>query len=420
MDAQNTAVSGAFTMVAKTQTALPTMQPSPTATPPYPTASVVKANAVAFIERGNENNLSLWIANVDGSGERKLVGDIGKWSDRTNYFLRWSPDGKWISYISNDKMWIISPDGSEKKKVLSASDKSKRLISYNWHPDGLQIAYTQVGLRDGKFDSESVRILNLKTGETYDVSTHKPQPYGIIIRWTPNGQFLAFNKDASFIVFDAVNHKIKKEILTDSSCSALDNTASVWSPNSKWFFHFHGSGSSSFFWICLSGLDGSNYRIDIDGSTSRPVWDKTGNFLYFVMRKDNSNSNSSLDINQQLQRYNIKTKKTEFILSLGGQTYQYIWSVSVSPDGQTLETHTGISEEQISYVVTDLEFLKTKKITINSGCDWSADSKSFICVSQSNGYSTFHRLNIQTGESIVFSGEHKMVSWIISPIATTP
>jgi PBP1b-binding outer membrane lipoprotein LpoB len=50
-----------------TQTAIPTFiplgptsLPSPTAMPPYPTASVVKSNAVAFIGRDNSNSGWQW------------------------------------------------------------------------------------------------------------------------------------------------------------------------------------------------------------------------------------------------------------------------------------------------------------------------------------------------------------------------
>jgi len=387
-------------------------------TTPYPTASAVNVNAVAFIERDNENNLSLWVANVDGSGERKLVENIGKWSDATNYFLRWSPSGKWISYISNDEMWIISSDGLEQKKVLPASDQNKRLMSYNWAPDDSQIAYSQASLYDSKFDSVSIRILDLKTGETYEISSQKPQPYGSIIRWSPDGQLLAFNKNASFIIFDIVNQKVKQEILTDDlyMCSGLNNTAPVWSPNSKEFFHFQSSGSAAVFWTCMSNLDGANYRIDTNGSTSEPVWDKTGKFLYFVLTK--GDIQGGLDM--ELQRYDVETKEQEFLLSLG-KRHRSGWSVSISPDGKVLDVHTDISEKEGSYIFMDLKSLSvTAKSTFGLNCIWSNNSENFICMSQSNGYSTFHRLNVQTGTDSTFSGEHVIVSWVTSPVATTP
>lgn len=400
---------------------LVTIMPSPTAVPPYPTASVVKSNAVAFIERDSENNLSLWVANVDGSGERKIVESIGKWSDTTNYFLRWSPGGKWISYISGGEVWIVSPDGSNKRDLLPIADKSAYIVSYNWSPSNTQLAYVQTDSQDIPLRFDTVKILNLETGEIYELSSHKTSPYGnTIIRWSPDGQYLVFNKSIFFIVFDVASRKVKKEIVADASsgCPSADNTAPNWSSNSEWFFHFHGSGSSSFFWICLSGLDGSNHTIDVDGAVvSRPVWDKTGNFLYFIAR--NSHGDLNLNADQQLQRYDVRSKKLERLLSLG-QKYQSGWSVSMSPDGRTLEINARISESQQSYILMDLKSLSViKKFTLEYNCVRSGDSENFICISQSNGHSTFHRLNIQTGETTTISGEHTIESWAVPPIATT-
>ncbi len=410
--------------------AIPSITPSPTlitlslptspATIPYPTASTVKASAVAFIS-GN----SLWIANVDGSGERKVV-DIEKNESRSsNYFLRWSPDGKLISYISNGELWVISPDGRNKERILPESNKSKRLISYNWHPDGLQLAYTQVDLCDANICSESVGVLNLKTRDIYRVSTYESQSYGTIVRWSPNGQYLVFNREASFIVFDMKEREVAKEIMTDyigSGCSARDNTAPVWSPNNEWFFHYHGSSSGyGYFWACICSLDGSNHLLQFDETISTPVWDKTGNFLYFVARKANPHGDPDLKIDEWLIRYDVRAQKTEYLLKLRNiQTYDFTGQVSISPDGSTLGVHTQNVENNVSYILVDLKTFSIKNLDLENFCMWSADSENFICLKQSGTYSTFSKFNIQTNEATAFSGEHIVDAWVTSPIAPTP
>lgn len=387
--------------------------------PPYPTASVVKSNAVAFIA---EN--ALWVANVDGSGERKLVDLEANNEWVSGYALGWSPDGKWISYISGGDLWIISPDGSTKNRVLSASDKSTPLFFYDWSPDSSQLVYKQASLLGKEIYSETVRILNLKTGEAYELDFHKRQFYIAVVRWSPNGRYLVFNKEASFVVFDVTDRKVKEEILTGDinyECSSEDNTAPVWSPNSQWFFHVHGIPVGyTYFWICVSGLDGSTRRIDVDGTIySDVIWDKTGNFLYFVSRKIDPHGDPNLDSDQRLQRYDVRTQKLESLLSLG-KKYISGWSVSISPDGSTLETHTEILENKISYILMDLKSLSIRKFTLDLRCVWSRGSQDFVCLSQSNGYSAFHKLNIQTAETTIFSGNHSVREWAISPIVTTP
>lgn len=411
-----------------TITPIPTftmMAPSPTLS--YPTASVVKASAVAFIS-SEGNGYSLRVANVDGSGERKLV-DLEKNDKRMNYFfsLQWSPDGKWISYISNDELWIVSPDGLDKRKVLSASN-SKRLLFYDWAPDSLRISYTQADLPNiySYSLSATAKLLNWETGEEYEISSYKISD-NAFINWSPNGQYLLFNKGNSFIVFDVSNHKIKKEVLIDKTgCSATDsaapNSEPVWSPNSEWFF-YEISAAAHFtdIYMCISKLDGSTQRVELEGTVySDVVWDKTGNFLYFIARNIDPNGNPNLDADQRLERYDVRSRKLERLLSLG-QKYRSAWSISISPDSRTLETHTEISENQTSYILVDLKSLSViKKFILEFSCVWLANIENFICLSESNGYSAFYRLGIQTHDAIIFSGEHALISWVVSPIATSP
>ena len=138
------------TEVNVTPSTTPSVTPLPTAklilpvTPvtPYPTANETKANAVAFISQENAG-YSLWVANVDGSGERKLA-DIpynrqdGDWGI-TSYYLQWSPDGKWISYIRVTCVVYHCPGRLDKKKnflvlmyfVVSNCSQTWRLRSAN-------------------------------------------------------------------------------------------------------------------------------------------------------------------------------------------------------------------------------------------------------------------------------------------------
>ena len=141
----------------------------------------------------------------------------------------------------------------------------------------------------------------------------------------------------------------------------------------------------------------------------------------FVARKTNPDSDPNLKIEEWLMRYDVRTQKAERLLPLREQqSYGYIGSVSISPDGNTLEIHTQTSESQIDYVFIDLKSFSVKNLTLDSICTWSADSKNFICALQSNNYLTFYKFNIETKETNIFSGEHLIESWRVSPIATTP
>lgn len=439
-------VSVTFTSLpAKEISVTPSITPSPTLLPllaptyptaiPYPTASAVKANAVAFIERDREGKLSLWVANMDGSGERKLVGIAPNKSWIYDQILRWSPDGKWISYFSKDDLWIVSPDGLINKKVLSFPD----LYTYVWSPDSSKIAYIQKATY-GPVAQITVGILDLVTEKVFEISSHQaPDP--MPVSWSPDGKYILFAKDFSYIVYDVATGKIAKEIKPNGMGCWVG--WSTWSPNYKWFFDTqHGNGRYSYNWICVSGLDGSNRQINVEGTTSAPVWDKTGNFLYFVARKTNPDSDPNLNIDERLMRYDVRTQKTERLLSLREQqTYDYIQSVSISPDRRTLLLESRFSKTKFDLIFVDIQSLTTTKFTVDFEdlkipltynyfleTAWSPDSQNLVLLAGDvctlygciQYYGSFYTLNVKTGKINIFSGDHPVESWAVSPIAIPP
>jgi Tol biopolymer transport system component len=394
-----------------TQTALPTLAipPSPTVAPPYPTASVTKANAVAFIA---EN--SLWIANVDGSGERKLTDIEDNAFGGSSYLLQWSPDGKSIGYISGDDLWVIFPDGLAKKKILSFQNTDQKIIrTYAWSPDSSKIAYAQTADWSDR-PLISLRIIDLETGIISVLSF--PQTFFAMVKftlsWSPNGQYLLLSRERAFTIFDVATHKILKEIMSYELCPIWHH-GPVWSPNNKWFYHpIYASGIYNMS-ICVSGVDGSSKYIYGSSSSRLPVWDKTGNFLYFTTQ----------DTKQRLLQYDVRTQETKIMLVLEASESSK-WSVSISPDGHILEMDGTISGNQQLFIFLNLDSLSATRFKIPeipsdiisfNTTYWSADNQNLIFLS-----GEFYRLNSQTGKTTVFSGKHSVESWAISPIATTP
>lgn len=53
----------------------------------------------------------------------------------------WSPDGKWIAFIDNDKYIVSSPNGTNRKIISSAS---KRHTAAHWSPDSQYVCYTKM------------------------------------------------------------------------------------------------------------------------------------------------------------------------------------------------------------------------------------------------------------------------------------
>jgi len=445
--------------VTSSPSAMPTLQvlELPTGIP-YPTASTVKANAVAFIERDRAGQLSLWVANVDGSGERKLTDITHNKNWVYDQMFQWSPDGKWISYFSKDDLWIVSPDGLTNKRVLSFPN----LYTYVWSPDGSKIAYENIvsheqtetpspGPESGKVPV-NIGIIDLITGETAILSSHDSNIFMPLL-WSPDGKYLLFVKGFSFVFFDLANQKVIQEI--ERGCGAWKDI--TWSPNSKWFYHIDNGSGYYNMWICVSGLNGTSWRIeDVGVVITPPVWDKTGRFLYFVVGEMNLDIGPNWCVNQRLVRYDVETHKIQTLLSLeeDGPT-GFPWSVSISPNGNMLGLYSYTFYEDRShpghiyidssrpqknrFIILDIQSLSATKYTLEFEGEingnfpppmWSNDNQKIIfflrdLVRESYGitysdYGAFYSWEIRTGKVTLFSGTHAVENALVSPVVTVP
>jgi tricorn protease len=146
----------------------------------------------------------------------------------------WSPDGKWIAYLSDRsgeyEIYFQPQKGGEEKRITSDGDCYR--YGPTWSPDSKKLLYWDKRLRLWYVDTEEKKPVQVDTGE-----------YGTI-------------DDAS------------------------------WSPDSKWLAYSKQAGSplSSIF---LYSLDQKKVLRVTDGfyNDSNPVFDQNGKYLYFLSQR---------------------------------------------------------------------------------------------------------------------------------------
>jgi len=85
----------------------------------------------------NKVGYDLYLISADGKISRQLTSDPANEQSPA-----WSPDGKWIAYVSTRtgqaQIWIISPDGKEERQFTTLSTGASAPV---WAPNGGMIAY---------------------------------------------------------------------------------------------------------------------------------------------------------------------------------------------------------------------------------------------------------------------------------------
>ncbi len=118
---------------------------------------------------------------------------------------KWSPDGKWIAYISDasgeDEIYIIPQDGSaEATKLTDNSDTYKYQIY--WSPDSKKLLWADKKLRLNYLDvdSKTVTVVNKATAWEFTDYT-----------WSPDSKWIAFAKPEEDVMTKVYLYNIDNE-----------------------------------------------------------------------------------------------------------------------------------------------------------------------------------------------------------------
>lgn len=162
---------------------------------------VVNANRRRPETPDKPGQMNLWRIRLDGSDLQPLTSFAFP-----AYGGRWSWDGRWIAFNANDepsdlKNWdgyVVSPDGSQLRRVLHQRLGSKDFVS-EWHPDSrrLAIASDVSGVfRPG--------ILDVETGEVRWFGIEGVEEHGV--RFSEKGRYFVClrNREAQMrvVVYD--------------------------------------------------------------------------------------------------------------------------------------------------------------------------------------------------------------------------
>jgi dipeptidyl aminopeptidase/acylaminoacyl peptidase len=117
------------------------------------------AYVVTRIEQeDNAYRSAIWVAPVDGSEEPRQLTS----GERRDGFPRWSPDGKWLAFVSNrdgeeDKskgqLYVMPTNGGDPRKL---TDGKASVEGFAWSPDSSRIAFGR-RVPDEAYDEEDDR-----------------------------------------------------------------------------------------------------------------------------------------------------------------------------------------------------------------------------------------------------------------------
>jgi Tol biopolymer transport system component len=232
----------------------------------------VGKKGVFFMNRIGPSTSELYVANVDGSNERLLLGK----NSAFEYHPAFSPDGKWIIFTTErngdgqSDLYRVKPDGTSLQKIIATSAfEDSGVLS----PNGSLVAFISTA-NGGKgnlwvMDLASGKQWSLSNTPTVKGNTSLPDGY-FRPAWSPDGQWLAFSSDR----------------------------------NTNWTGHGNGTGwehtqTLSIYVIRPNGTDFRKLASKTDYSLGGPKWSPDGKRIVYheLLREDTWNAHRPESVN---------------------------------------------------------------------------------------------------------------------------
>jgi TolB protein len=223
-----------------------------------------------------EGREQLFIADADGSGERRLLGPVGVDIEDP----AWSPDGRQIAYIRirgpSKTMHVMNADGGS-DRVMTPPSQSP--IHPAWMPDGRSIFYcTDDDLHPPQKNAAEIYRLDVASGKITTVISGGVNTYPVP---SPDGMHIAFRRmiDTNSEIFVANIDGTDTRNLTNHP--AFDGWP-AWSPDGRRIAF--ASNRNSAYQVFVMDADGSNVQLvaNTEGRATAPQWSKDGRSIYFT------------------------------------------------------------------------------------------------------------------------------------------
>ena len=139
--------------------------------------------------REQRNRCAMFTVNADGTGLRPLTS----WGFRDCVSPPvWSPDGRRIAFYANGALWVMSPDGSQRRALGPASYSESGGPSPSWSSDGQSLAFTRNP--DAHRNASAVFTIQI---DGKRVRRLTPERFAEKPSWSPDGTRIAFTSDVT-------------------------------------------------------------------------------------------------------------------------------------------------------------------------------------------------------------------------------
>ena len=162
-------------------------------------------------EKGNTRNLS----NSSGSREKNPI---------------WSPDRKWIAYISDktgeDELYIIPQDGKGEEQRITTDGHCFRFAPV-WSPDSKNLLFADKDLKLYYVDIQNRKMTLIDSTKNWEINEYA---------WSPDSKWIAYAKPAKNMFYSIFLYSVGENKIYRVTEDFTNDTSPIFDPEGKYLY----------------------------------------------------------------------------------------------------------------------------------------------------------------------------------------
>ncbi|QQS36704.1 MAG: PDZ domain-containing protein [Ignavibacteriales bacterium] len=293
---------------------------------------------------------------------------------------KWSPDGKWISYISDesgeDEIYIMAQDGKSEPIKLTDGDKNYKYQPL-WSPDSKKLLWADREQRLQFVDIDSKDVTLVAKSDAFEFNAYE---------WSPDSKWITYSNPEVEVMTKVKLYSLESKKTIDITDGWYSTYGSTFSSDGKYLYFVSNRSFSPRYsqteWNHIYQDMAKIYLVTLAKDTKSPFEPKSDE----VVIKDDSKKEEDKDKKDKDSKVSVKVDEDGIqsrILELPVEASNYFNLLSV---GEKLYyQRNGSSDSRPKLFMFDMNKQKETELGEIGGYEVSADKKKML-VSQQGSY----------------------------------